>query len=134
MTYIKITCKLRKHGVMSAISIQIIFSFHSDSIHVLRAADLYFTQAVTDTKSDVLSEDRLLEIYSFLQNNLSSPQSQASLLYQNCICGVIVSILLLSVVDCGFGPSVASNKKTIKLVFVASSVSMQHYGLRTKTD
>ena len=114
MTYIKITCKLRKHGVMSAISFKIFFfSFHSDSIHVLRAADLFFTQAVTDTKSDVLSEDRLLEIYSFLQNNLSSPQSQASLLYQNCICGVIISILLLSVVDCGFGPSVASNKKPL---------------------
>ena len=84
--------KLDNIWVMISSSFQILyffFSFHSDSIHVLRAADLYFTQAVTDNKSDVLSEDRLLEIYSFLQNNLSSPQSQASLLYQNCICGIM---------------------------------------------
>ncbi|XP_063423263.1 small subunit processome component 20 homolog isoform X1 [Mytilus trossulus] len=51
-------------------------SLYSNNVHILRAADLYFTQAVIDNKEDVLTEDRLLQIYSFLQSNISSPFSQ----------------------------------------------------------
>ncbi|VDI48925.1 U3 small nucleolar RNA-associated protein 20, partial [Mytilus galloprovincialis] len=40
-------------------------SLYSNNVHILRASDLYFTQAVIDNKEDVLTEDRLLQIYSF---------------------------------------------------------------------
>ena len=43
---------------------------------------------------------------------------------QNRIGGVMVSVLALNAVDCGF--EVGSNQKTIKLVFVASLLSTQH--------
>ena len=42
----------------------------------------------------------------------------------NCIGGVMVSVLALSAVDCGFEPRLGQTK-TINLVFVASSQSIK---------
>ena len=50
----------------------------------------------------------------------------------NRIVGVMVSMLTLSAVDRGF-ESRSVKPKTIKLVFVASPLSTQHSGERTKT-
>ena len=49
------------------------------------------------------------------------------------IVGVMVRVPASSAVDCGFEP-VRVKPKTIKLVFVASPLSMQHKGERAKTD
>ena len=50
----------------------------------------------------------------------------------NCIIDIMVSVLISSAVDRGFKPGWVK-PKTIKLVFVASPLSMQHKGERAKT-
>ena len=45
----------------------------------------------------------------------------------------MVSVFVSSVVDCEFEPRLVKTK-TIKLVFVASPLSTQHLGERTKTS
>jgi hypothetical protein len=50
----------------------------------------------------------------------------------NRISDIMVSVLVSSVVDRGFEPGWVK-PKTIKLVFVASPLSMQHKGERAKT-
>ena len=45
----------------------------------------------------------------------------------------MVSMLVSIVVDRGFDPWSGQTKDTIKLIFVASPLSMQHKGKRAKT-
>ena len=56
------------------------------------------------------------------------------MIYQNCISCVMIIVLVLSmsVVDCGFEPR-SGQLKTVKLIFVASPLSMQCSGERAKT-
>jgi hypothetical protein len=48
-------------------------------------------------------------------------------IYQNCISCVMIIVLILSMsaVDCGFEPR-SGQLKTVKLIFVASPLSMQY--------
>ena len=50
---------------------------------------------------------------------------------ENCIGGVMVSVLTSSAVDRGF--ELSGQTKDYKLVFVVSPLSTQHYGVRAKT-
>jgi hypothetical protein len=61
-----------------------------------------------------------VDCHKGLSSSSNPPYSQSY-----SISGVVVSVLALSAVDRGFEPS-RVQPKTIKLVFVASPLSMQH--------
>ena len=50
----------------------------------------------------------------------------------NCICGIKIGVLASSAVDRGCEPQ-SVKPKSIKLIFVASPLTMRHSGERTKT-
>ena len=81
-------------------------------------------------KTTELSQDKLDHIMLYQVHYHTITTTTALILIRDCIDGVMVSVLASSVVVMGLSPDRAKSK-TIKLVFIASALSMQHLGVRS---